>query len=271
MSNINLSSNIKGAIDDMLQGSIAGNISLNGGSAAVIEPKIITSNGTYEAPEGVDGYNPITVNVPIPEPPTIENVFLVHNGTYEASAYGWDGFGKVEVEVVPYTIPITITENGTYTPTNVDGYNPVVVNVPLNNQKLSNFFTQYYEASMNLYYNINGFESRWNGGSSIACQLKCNFDLSNYSKIKVSLITGNSYYNTYGAHPVREIWIGIVDNVINLPYDPTGITYQEYFRFHDDNSYYNYEFDLTEINTLEKYLIMSITGWDIINMTIELM
>lgn len=35
------------------------------GSTAVIEPLEITANGTYAAADGVDGYSPITVNVPM--------------------------------------------------------------------------------------------------------------------------------------------------------------------------------------------------------------
>lgn len=39
-----------------------------GGSAApVIAPLTINENGTYEAPEGVDGYSPVTANVPTSE------------------------------------------------------------------------------------------------------------------------------------------------------------------------------------------------------------
>ena len=34
-----------------------------GGAAPVIEPLTVTENGTYTAPSGVDGYNPVTVNV----------------------------------------------------------------------------------------------------------------------------------------------------------------------------------------------------------------
>ena len=65
---------------------------------AVINPLAVTENGTYTPPEGVDGYNPVTVNVPAPQP-VIET--------------------------------LTVTENGTYTsPAGVDGYNPVTVNVP---------------------------------------------------------------------------------------------------------------------------------------------
>lgn len=35
-----------------------------GGAEPVIEPLEITENGTYTAPDGVDGYSPVTVNVP---------------------------------------------------------------------------------------------------------------------------------------------------------------------------------------------------------------
>lgn len=34
-----------------------------GGSSPVVEPLTVTENGTYTAPSGVDGYNPVTVNV----------------------------------------------------------------------------------------------------------------------------------------------------------------------------------------------------------------
>ena len=35
-----------------------------GGADPVIQPLSVTANGTYTAPEGVDGYSPVTVNVP---------------------------------------------------------------------------------------------------------------------------------------------------------------------------------------------------------------
>lgn len=39
-------------------------VTASGGTASpVIEPLEITTNGTYTAPEGVDGYSPVTVNV----------------------------------------------------------------------------------------------------------------------------------------------------------------------------------------------------------------
>lgn len=65
------------------------------GGSGVIQPLTITQNGQYNAPEGVGGFNPVTVNVP-------KNIRS-----------------------------ITITRNGTYTaPAGVDGYNPVIVNNP---------------------------------------------------------------------------------------------------------------------------------------------
>ena len=35
-----------------------------GGSPAVIQPLTVTQNGKYDAPEGVNGFNPVLVNVP---------------------------------------------------------------------------------------------------------------------------------------------------------------------------------------------------------------
>ena len=40
------------------------NLPASGGSEPVIRPLNVTENGEYTVPEGVDGYNPITVNVP---------------------------------------------------------------------------------------------------------------------------------------------------------------------------------------------------------------
>lgn len=69
-------------------------------TSGAIEALNITANGVYNAPEGVDGYNPITVAVP---------------------------------ERVPVVESKEITQNGTYTPAEgVDGFNSVVVNVPQN-------------------------------------------------------------------------------------------------------------------------------------------
>lgn len=57
-----------------------------------IEELNITANGTYQAPEGVDGYSPITVDV-IPEGvPTDEELTISGNCSYRFSNNGWNWF-----------------------------------------------------------------------------------------------------------------------------------------------------------------------------------
>lgn len=101
-----------------------------GQSSAVIESLSVTENGTYTASGNVDGYSPVTVNVPAPEPVT-ESLSVTANGTYTPEQ-GVDGFDSVSV-AVPATVPVisslTVSEDGTYTaPSGTDGYSPVTVN-----------------------------------------------------------------------------------------------------------------------------------------------
>lgn len=65
-----------------------------------IEELNITANGTYEASESVDGYSPITVNI-IPE---IEKLNITTNGTYEAPE-GVDGYNPITVNIIPEGVP----------------------------------------------------------------------------------------------------------------------------------------------------------------------
>jgi hypothetical protein len=65
----------------------------------IIEALSVTENGTYTAPDGVDGYSPVTVNVPIPEKEIVlQNKTIEENGTYTADS-GYDGLGQVTVNV----------------------------------------------------------------------------------------------------------------------------------------------------------------------------
>jgi len=92
--------------------------------------KTITENGTYNASDdNADGYNPVTVNIPI------TTKTITENGTYNASDDEAAGYSSVTVDVPAVTdiiISKAITENGTYNASddNADGYNPVTVNVP---------------------------------------------------------------------------------------------------------------------------------------------
>ena len=68
-----------------------------GGGSAVIEGLTITSNGTYTAGEGVDGYSPVEVNVPSPQFVTETLSVSVNNIYYPGE--GVNGFSQVVVDV----------------------------------------------------------------------------------------------------------------------------------------------------------------------------
>lgn len=63
-----------------------------GAAEPVIQELSITSNGTYRAPEGIDGYTPITVNVPQDGGPTAEELTITHICDYLFAYGGWDWF-----------------------------------------------------------------------------------------------------------------------------------------------------------------------------------
>lgn len=52
----------------------------------VINPLSVTENGTYNAPSGVDGYAPVTVNVPQGITPS-GSIEITENGTYDVTEY----------------------------------------------------------------------------------------------------------------------------------------------------------------------------------------
>lgn len=77
----------QGGLIDELKGVLAGKAS--GGKAAVIEPLEVTANGEFTAPDGVDGYSPVVVSVPVPDgyiqpEGTLE---VNENGTHDVTAY----------------------------------------------------------------------------------------------------------------------------------------------------------------------------------------
>ena len=63
-----------------------------GSSELVIEPLTVTENGTYTAPNGVDGYSPVSVEVTT----DLEELTVTENGEYTPSK---DGYSKVTVNV----------------------------------------------------------------------------------------------------------------------------------------------------------------------------
>jgi hypothetical protein len=109
---------------------LSGNININAGSDPVIEELTATENGTYNTPEGVDGYDPVVVNVPAQEP-AILPLNIVENGTYTAPE-GLDGYNPIGVNVpIPDDETLNVYANGTYHPSSPDRrFNEVIVDVP---------------------------------------------------------------------------------------------------------------------------------------------
>ena len=65
---------------------------ISGAAEPVIEALSVTSNGTYTAPDGVDGYGPVTVNVPQDGGPP-ESAFVISGDcNYRFANNGWNWF-----------------------------------------------------------------------------------------------------------------------------------------------------------------------------------
>lgn len=63
-------------------------------TGGTVEALDITANGTYTAPDGVDGYNPITVNVPQDGSPPDEAFVISDDCSYRFAFNGWNWFLK---------------------------------------------------------------------------------------------------------------------------------------------------------------------------------
>ena len=98
-------------------------LGLEEGGSANIQPLTVTKNGKYDAPEGVNGFNPVDVNVPD----------RYDEGYKDGSEDGYDkGYADGEAAVKAKIQSKTITKHGTYYAADdgLDGFDPVNVNVP---------------------------------------------------------------------------------------------------------------------------------------------
>ena len=99
-------------------------LGLEDGGGANIQPLSVTENKEYNAANyGCDGFNPVDVNVPD----------RYDEGYKDGSKDGYDeGYADGEAAVKAKIQSKTITANGTYTAAadGLDGFDPVIVNVP---------------------------------------------------------------------------------------------------------------------------------------------
>lgn len=157
-------------------------------AAPVIEALEITENGVYNAPEGVDGYAPVTVNVPVPEgyikpAGTLE---IGENGEYDVAAYARvsvavagaapadprelyqrvEYIAPAEEETYPYIITDFYGDNESGLEI-VAAFPTLQDRIPMGSRENSDatrFYCVYPMSASSIYY---GF----NTGSSISCKL----------------------------------------------------------------------------------------------------
>lgn len=127
----------------------------SGDIPAVINPLSVTENGTYNTPAGVDGYNPVEVNIPIPTI-NLEDKTITSNGTYQASE-GYDGLGTVTVNVPPVEPAIKVVSEFDFSLADYDLIRSMPNEDPLKNALLNGYT---YNAS---YDSTNG-EVNWVNG-----------------------------------------------------------------------------------------------------------
>lgn len=240
-----------------------------GDTPPVIEEKNIIENGTYNVPEGIDGFNPVIVNVP-ERIPIINNLNVIENGTYNVPS-GVDGFNPVNVNVpVPVINRLEITSNGEYNaPTGVNGFNPVIANVApkigvgnlttgyISKIPISSMFNSLMvESSMGLNYSNSQINSIWYGGTTIGCIIASKDKLVN-PKIKYKITTGTAYHATGDF----KLLIGLQSTPNN-----TNLSDDDYLIV---DAYRTAEYENTIIEkTLdcagyEGYLYINMTGWNL--------
>jgi len=79
-----------------------------------IVPLEATENRTYTAVPPVEGFNPVVVNVPFPDPPVLVSLTVSEPGTYIPSDYDADGFSSVVVQAVQNAVHIWTNSVGGY-------------------------------------------------------------------------------------------------------------------------------------------------------------
>lgn len=185
-------------------------------TGGTVEALDITANGTYTAPEGVDGYSPITVNVPQDGSPP-ESAFVISGDcSYRFANGGWDWFIE--------NYGNKITTNGIYSADHMF-YNSRVTSIPFdinfyisaNSQNSANMFhgcgniTEVPKVKHLCVYNTQYFFSQCTKLRTIPDDFADTWDWS-YLEKQTGAYTGMQSYMFWLCYSLRSIPICIINH-----------------------------------------------------------
>ena len=209
-----------------------------GGGEPSIESLSVTENGTYTAPSGVDGYSPITVNVP-GSGAVVQPLSVNQNGTYNPPS-GVDGYAPVTVNVSGGSGDIL---SGTTPPASSLGNNgdvykryfPIPSNVT---------FVEYLESSGTQYINTGIYATqdidaivtgdRRTGSSNAGCMLGVRTGA--FNSMSKTLYFGSHVDSSGGLSVMKTGAASNAGVVVNV----TGISTRRTYTMVDENGYYIY-------------------------------
>ena len=196
------------------------------GGGANIQPLTVTQNGRYDAPAGVDGYNPVDVNVP--------------DRYDEGYKDGYDeGYADGEAAVKAKIQSKTITKNGTYYAADdgLDGFGPVNVNVPDN-------YDDGYDK---------GYEDGWEVSASYYDGSGASTDKPYLLHVYVGTVSVPGYQNT------NPVFFDIYEKK-----DGAWSKVKRTMHYANGNAHYSYDTKINYIKLSPEYgkpSYISLTGW----------
>ena len=189
---------------------------ISGGGEPTIEALSITANGTYTAPDGVDGYSPVTVNVP-QDGGLPESAFVIsENCDYRFANGGWDWFienygneittnniystdhmfNNSKVTSIPFDINFYISEKFTNSANMFDGCTSITEVPKVKHLKV---------------YNTQDFFSHYTKLRTIPDNFTYTWDWS-YLKKQTGAYTGIQSYMFWSCYSLRSIPISIINH-----------------------------------------------------------
>ena len=188
---------------------------ISGAAEPVIEALEVTSNGTYTASNGVDGYSPITVNVPQDGSPPESAFVLTGNCDYRFSYNGWNWFiEKYGNKII--TINVESATNMFYNSSNLKevSFDINFMHSSYNNTESMfescNKLTKLPKINNVVVYATNNIFSQCNMLRSIPDNFASLWDWSSLEK-QTSAYTGNQSWMFYYCESLRSIPYSLIN------------------------------------------------------------